>query len=261
MTRTVSGSVMAAVLVSLAGCGGGGSDVQRVVYEKSGANAAGIQATVDAFRIQLGANNGVAAAAASGRREVNWDGVPAARLDPFPGDFFVTTSPRGIRFSTPGSRMKVSGDPGTASFEFADVTAPLPDGRPWGPIEFATFSPSKMFAPIDSVETNIHFFVPGTSLPATVTGFGAIFSDIDLENSSAIELYGADGSLLYKSFLPKAGAASKGFTFFGTTSSSERVARVRILAGSHAINSPFSSPAPDGVAIDDVIYSEPVAIQ
>lgn len=251
--------VLVAVLVALAGCGG--DDAEPVVFEKSGANAAAIQATVDAFRGALGANNGVAAAAAQGRREVNWDGVPAARLDPFPGDFFINTSPRGIRFSTPGTRMKVSGDPATPSFEFADVTAPLPDGRPWGPIEFSAFSPSKMFAPIDSVETNIHFFVPGTSAPATVTGFGAVFSDIDLENSSAIELYGADGSLLFKRFLAKAGGASKGFTFFGVTLEGKRVARVRILAGSHPINTPFMSPPPDGVAIDDVIYAEPVAIQ
>ena len=259
MIEILSRCAVAAVLVSLAGCGG--DDAQPVVFEKSGADAAAIQATVDAFRGALGPNNGVAVAAAQGRREVNWDGVPAARLDPFPGDFFVTTSPRGIGFSTPGTRMKVSGDPATPSFQFADVTAPLPDGRPWGPIEFAAFSPSKMFAPIDSVETNIHFFVPGTSTPATVTGFGAVFSDIDLENSSAIELYAADGSLLFKRFLAKAGAASKGFTFFGITLDGQRAARVRILAGSHPVNSPFMTPPPDGVAIDDVIYAEPVAIQ
>jgi hypothetical protein len=35
---------------------------------------------------------------------------------------------------------------------------------------------------------------------------------------------------------------------------------VRIIAGSHPVNAPFQDPPPDGVGIDDVIYSEPVPL-
>ncbi|HEX8734477.1 MAG TPA: hypothetical protein VF721_04090, partial [Pyrinomonadaceae bacterium] len=45
-----------------------------VVRQGAGANAAGLQATVDLFRTDLGgANNGVGGSFTSGRREVNWD--------------------------------------------------------------------------------------------------------------------------------------------------------------------------------------------
>src|SRR5215213_6780801 len=47
-----------------------------IVYSATGANPAAIQATVDGFRSTLGPNNGVGGAFTSGRREINWDGVP-----------------------------------------------------------------------------------------------------------------------------------------------------------------------------------------
>src|SRR5919201_4156774 len=64
-----------------------------------GADAAAIQGTVDAFRAELGSNNGVGNGGtfAAGRREINWDGVPDQFADPndLPLDFFNVNSPRG----------------------------------------------------------------------------------------------------------------------------------------------------------------------
>jgi hypothetical protein len=245
-------------LGTLAACGGSDEDPPPQVVQAAAANAAGLQPSVDAFRDRLGPNNGSAAAASGGRREVNWDGIPTASLDPFPGGFFATNSPRGLVFSTPGSRMKVSGDPGTDAFLFADVTAKLPNGQPWGPIEFGTFSASRFFATMDSNITDVTFVVPGTQVPATVSAFGVVLVDVDVADGTRLEFYGADERLLYRHVVPVAGAVSKGLSFVGVQLP-RPAARVRIVAGTHPVNAVFQNPPPDGVGIDDVIVAEPVA--
>ena len=70
-----------------------------VVRQGSGVSAAALQSIVDQFRTDLGgANNGVGGSFISGRREVNWDGVPDNFSEPnnLPVDFFNVNSPRGI---------------------------------------------------------------------------------------------------------------------------------------------------------------------
>jgi hypothetical protein len=57
------------------------ASVDPEVFEASGATPADIQTAVDAFRNFLGTNNGVGGTFPTGRREINWDGVPAARRD------------------------------------------------------------------------------------------------------------------------------------------------------------------------------------
>src|SRR5215217_3537760 len=74
-----------------------------VIRKAVGANAAAIQATVDQFRGDLGTlnpNNGQSFT--SGRREINWDGVPDNFSAPnfMPNDFFNVNSPRGVIFSS-----------------------------------------------------------------------------------------------------------------------------------------------------------------
>lgn len=244
---------------ALAACGGGGTDTPAApaVVQMAGATAADLQATVDTFRARLGVNHGTGAAATGGRREVNWDGIPAGSLDPFPGDFFATTSPRGLVFSTPGSRMKVSGDPGTDAFLFGDVTARLPNGQPWGPIEFGTFSAARFFATMDSHFTDVRFVVPGTARPATVTAFGVVLLDVDVAGATRLEFYDTGDRLIHSQSVPVAAAASKGMSFVAVQLA-QPVARVRIVAGTHPVNAVFQDPPPDGVGIDDVIISEPV---
>ena len=81
-----------------------------VVFSSTSTTAAGIQATVDAFRAQLGTLNPpgvcVPGPCIGGRREVNWDAVPVSAFNPFPGDFFnnngtIAGRTRGLSLTPP----------------------------------------------------------------------------------------------------------------------------------------------------------------
>jgi hypothetical protein len=52
---------------------------------------------------------------------------------------------------------------------------------------FSTFSAPRLFTPVGSRITEGLFFVPGTNgaIPATVTGFGAVFTDVDDPNGKS----------------------------------------------------------------------------
>src|SRR6266568_4832662 len=79
--------------------------------------------TLNKFRAALGGslNAPNTAPADSGRREINWDGVPVAltNIDTFPATFFNVNSKRGAVFSTPGTGLRVD------STAFASVNAGL----------------------------------------------------------------------------------------------------------------------------------------
>ena len=228
------------------------------VFESAGANATSIQASVDAFRAAIGGGTTPGAAGSFGgiRREINWDAVPATKLNPFPGDFFNATSPRGVVLSTNGTGLAVSGDAGTAQFEFADITA-----QQWGPIEFSSFSNPKLFAPLGSNTYDVEFRVAGTQIRAGVNSFGVVFTDVDLANVSKLEFFDAVGNpILSRDVLPT-GVRNEGLSFLGVTlPAGVLAAKVRVTAGSAPIDSPFAFPPPDGVAVDDFIFSEPVAL-
>jgi hypothetical protein len=140
-----------------------------VTFSATGVNAAGIQTTVDAFRTALGTlNANVAGSFPSGRREINWDGVPDALSAPnnLPADFFNVNSPRGVVFSTPGTGFQVSANAASGTpVEFGNINATYPTN-------FQTFSPQRLFTALGSKVVDVTFFVPGSTAPATTSGFG-----------------------------------------------------------------------------------------
>ena len=110
-------------------------------------------------RVQLG-----------GRREINWDGGGATASSPSLGTTFdVFLNTRGARSTTQA--------PGTGFNQAlpGDLSS-----------NFGFFSPSRIFSPVSGTTltdvfnlTDVSFFVPGTggSVPATVSGFGAVFTE------------------------------------------------------------------------------------
>src|SRR5438093_4844762 len=149
----------------------------QVIESAAGLTAASITPARDTFRLDLGGGTVAGANGSFGgvRREINWDGVPDAFSAPnlLPANFFNVNSPRGVVFSTPGTGFEVSANAGVAPIDFGNI-----NGTYLG--AFAPFSAQRLFTPIGSNVTDVSFFVPGTTTPATSSAFGAIFSDVDL---------------------------------------------------------------------------------
>ena len=145
---------------------------------------------------------------------------------------------------------------------------------------FSAFSPLRLFTPVGSNLTEALFFVPGANpnlqpgtnpaAPATVRGFGAVFTDVDESDgiaprrrranprgdSTRMEYFDRDGRLIFSSFVP-ASPGDASLSFFGVLFDDARIARVRITTGEVA-------PGPDDrevdiVMMDDSIYGEPQA--
>ena len=236
-----------------------------VVRQGSGANTAGLQATVDQFRADLGgSNNGVGGSFKTGRREINWDGVPDNLSAPnfIPFNFFNVNSPRGAVFSTrttfgDNSAFIVSADssnPDAAAVRFGNIDPSYTN-------QFVTFSAQRLFIARNSNVVTVHFFIPGTDIPATVTGFGAVFTDVDQAGPTFIKYYDAAGKLLTFQSAP---VTNNGLSFVGVSfNKGERVARVDIVNGNALPVSPNTDGqgGDDTVAMDDFIYGEPRATE
>lgn len=238
---------------------------QVTVRTGTGATAADITATRDAFRTDLGGGTTAGANGSFGglRREINWDGVPANFSAPnmLPPTFFNVNSPRGVIFSTPGSGFEVSG-------ATTDNGAGQPAAANFGNIDpsytntFAPFSAQRLFTSLGSNITDITFFVPGTNTPALTRGFGVVFSDVDLANATSVQLFDVNHSLLGTFFVPNL-TGTQTFSFIGISYPTPIISAVRILAG----NTPLGPGAVDQdgsvvdvVTMDDFLYGEPVAI-
>lgn len=235
--------------------------VAPAVFQAAGPTAASLQSSLDQYRLALGGNNNgnLAGPLAGGRREINWDGGGSNATSPAPTPFAGFLNTRGALFTTPGSGF-VQAPPDGLSVTFGNLT--------YGSI-FQAFSPLRLFSPIASNLTEVQFFVPGGgNVPATTSGFGAIFGDVDQPDGSGpggkrgnrgastlIQYYGAAGELLFSSFVPAA-PGDGGFSFFGIVFEGARIARVRIIAGDVAPGVD-DEPSREVVMMDDFIYGEP----
>jgi hypothetical protein len=232
-----------------------------IVRSASGATPADIQATVAQFRTDVSAGGGVNAPGTGpftvGRREIDWDAVPDAFSDPnpFPGNFFNNNSRRGVVLSTPGTSLLVSADSSNTTatpVRFSSI-------NPGYLTNFQTFSPERLFSAIGSTVVDITFFVPSSpTTPATVNGFGSVFTDVEIAGSTSIEYFDTQGQSLGLFLVPT--GPNGGLSFLGVSfNAGERVARVRITSGNTTLGSANNDgPGADVVVMDDFIYGEPI---
>ncbi|MBT2560236.1 hypothetical protein J7E50_03240 [Pedobacter sp. ISL-68] len=190
----------------------------------------------------------------NGRREINWDGVPADFISPrlFPANFFNNIDPaapdgrkRGLVYTPNEATLLISDN----SFSEIDTAFKR---------QFAQFSKNKLFSPKGTTTSEIRFMVPGTNTPAYVTSFGLIFSDVDNSDATVVAIY--DGIKLIG--IAKAQAADKKFSFVGLHTHKSRITRIKIISGNSVLAAGVRDGASnDMVVIDDLIYNEPVAIK
>lgn len=184
-----------------------------IPFSAAGTDPASIQADVDAYRAALGVlNPNVAGSVGAGRREINWDGVPDAFSAPnnLPANVFNVNSPRGVVFATPGSGFQVSADSSNST------TTPVEFGNidPNYPAFFETFSAQRLFTSLGSNVLDVSFFIPGSTTPALTTGFGAVFTDVDLPDTTSLQFFDAANSSLGTFFVPNV-AANETLSFLG----------------------------------------------
>lgn len=242
-----------------------------------GADAAAIQAAVDQYRADLGVNNGLGPCAGAcvpgvGRREINWDAVPDAfssgGANAFPGNFFNLPTGsaagriRGAQFSTTG-QFEVSadsdsdgdGNPGPTATLFGNRHVDNPD-------DFAAFSAERIFGLMGTNVMDVTFSIPGSpGTPATVRGFGAVFTDVELAGAVKLEYFDAGNTLLRSENVPPfvftGNDSGKSFSFLGVSFDTPSVARVRITNGGFDLAlTQFGDN--DAAAMDDFLYGEPV---
>jgi hypothetical protein len=222
----------------------------QLVRSASGLNAAGITPSVTDFRNDLGTlNPNNVGSVGSGRREINWDGVPDAFSAPnnLPPDFFNVNSPRGVVLATPGTGFQISANSGVAPVEFGNIDANYPT-------LFAPFSSQKLFTALGSNITDVRFFIPGTTTAAVTTGFGAVFTDVDGPGTTSLEFFNASNTSLGVFGVPFQ-EGNETLSFLGVSFPSAVVARVRVTSGNQVLaagNSAF-----DIAVMDDFIYGEP----
>lgn len=244
-----------------------GNNAAPLVRKASGLNTFNLTPTIATFRQDLGgANNGVGSFYASGWRELNWDNVPDNLASPqqFPYDFYNTTSPLGIIFNTgldsevPYTSMMVSipDEPAGQYVRFKHMAA---EGGVLTGRKFKTYSGTRVLGGAETNRINVNFYIPGTKTPATVNGFGAVFTDVDFEGF--ITLYDEAGKTIAAEAIPH---INDGLSFVGISfSDGTRIARADLWIGHTPLrweSGECSMCNVDYAAMDNVIFGEPRAM-
>jgi uncharacterized protein (TIGR03118 family) len=242
-----------------------------------GTNAAGGATTaMNSFKAAVGgANNGATPSPQTGGfRVITWDGVKLDGTD-FGGNSTVIDPGHVVgipinRFQNVGVQFEqvyaVSGPAsGTDPSTFSTVNPSLTN-------LFPAFSPANTFAMFNENTIDLSFVLASSPTaaptPAATRGFGAIFRNVELPNSTSIEYFNGDTSL-GKFFVPVGGAGQA--EFLGELFNSPVVTRVTLTLGTDVLFSFDGTHFTAGsqpndpvnghnlVVTDDFVFAEPVA--
>lgn len=214
-------------------------------------DSATVAAEADSFRTALGGSLNAPAVGPSdsGRREINWDGIPAAlaNVDTFPATFFNVNSKRGALFTGIGTGFRID----SSAFDGVNGSYPA---------QFRAFSPKKLFMPVGSNTMEVFFRRSGLTTPGLVNGFGVIFSDVDRPGSTRIDFFDQDQRFLGSVTAPARPGAHE-FAFVGAVFPASVVSHVFIVSGDSALSGTTNDISIEGgkdlVTMDDFIYGEP----
>jgi hypothetical protein len=231
--------------------------LEPTVVTASGSRPADLRRSIREYKRLLGGvdNVGEPGPFESGFREILWDFTPEGQSAPnvVELDFFngpEAPRARGAVFADLEGDLMVSAHP-------ENSTGTLPRFGNINPTYvdiFPAHSPQKLFSPVGTNIAELSFFVPGTDTPAVVTGFGAVYVDVDTAHT-AFEYLDIDGESLGTFDTP---IANNGFSFLGVVYPEPVIHTVRITYGTVALG-PDDGPETDVAVMDDFIYGEPQA--
>ena len=115
----------------------------------------------------------------SGRREINWDGGGASTTTAPVTPFNVFLNTRGAQFTTPGTGLVAGAARRASAADLFDNPNYATSSR--------TFSPLRLFTPVGSNGSPKYCSscpARTAATAATVTGFGAVFTDVDQPDGS-----------------------------------------------------------------------------
>lgn len=246
--KTFSVLITFAFLISCSKDKSNSDNDKAIVIEATG----DINPKLDEFRVLLGTQLNTTPGATEGRREINWDGIPDELLNKkLPENFFNPTGPEAPVANQRGLRYSATGNFQVSKTNFAEVNAGAAN-------EFSSFSGTKSFANISSSLWDVEFQVPSKTDGAFIKGFGIVFSDVDLPNSTSLEFFNENKSL-GKFFVPAKNGSN--FSFLGVYFKNEKVTRITVDhdgeldKGQNDISD--NGPA-DLVTMDNFLYSEPL---
>jgi hypothetical protein len=238
----------------------------------SGTGKTNATAALNSFEAAIGGTNNVGnAAQTSGFRTINWDAVKLDGTD-FGGGANSTVISSGNAVGIPLNRFQSRGVFFGAIYAVSGNGFTTVNTSATG--LFPAFSPNNTFAMFNDNGIDFKFVVPSggvnnsTIVSAASRGFGAIFINVEVPNSTSIE-YFHNGTSLGKIFAP---ISTKGQPeFVGQLFSSPIVTNVVLTLGTDVIfrfdGTNFSANTTDNpigghnlVVTDDWAYAEPVAI-
>jgi hypothetical protein len=237
----------------------------------SGTGTSGATSALNSFTAAVGGvNNGDAPPQTTGFRRINWDGVRLDGTD-FGGGSNTTVISQGNTVGIPLNRFQSRG------VYFGAIYAVSGNGfttvNPSVAGLFPPFTPNNTFAMFNDNGIDFKFVAPSgptsTVVSAASRGFGAIFINVEIPNTTSIEYFDGLGHSLGKIFAPVGGTGQP--IFVGELFNNPIVTNVVLTLGTGVIfnfdGTNFSAgPVPDNgttsnlVVTDDWVYADPVPI-
>ena len=236
----------------------------------TGVGKADVTTALANFQAAIGgvSNNGKASPQTGGFRTINWDGVKVDGTDSG-GPPNTTVIHTGDVVGIPLNRFQGQG----VSFE--EVYAVSNNGFATVNTNaaglFPAFSTPNTFAMFNDNTIDMSFVLPSTvtstPVPAAIRGFGAVFINAQIADSSSIEYFSGDRSL-GKFSVPVSPTAGDP-EFLGVLFSSPLVTRVQLILGTETLFT-FNGQTTTGTTVndathnlvvtDDFDYAEPVPL-
>jgi hypothetical protein len=237
----------------------------------SGAGTANATAQFAAYKTAIGGvDNGGAGPQSTGFRTINWDGVGLGATDGvFTNEVITANHTVGI----PLNRFQQRGMFFNDIYAVTDTSFTTENPGLQPPTQFPPFSDGKIFAMFNDNTIDFQFVQPSgptTSPKAAATrGFGAIFLDVEKDNTTSIQYFHND-TLLGTFFVPSTTSTQP--SFLGVLFDNPVVTSVTMTLGDGVLFS-FDgttvtpgqpdlsiSGTTDQVATDDFVYPEPVQV-